>query len=114
MAIAHECKCVRCGHEWISVLKNKPRACASCKCINWDVFARECGEQYIIDANAQIGGTLIFLPWPVEIKDLLEYQETIKRRNRSVSQKLRRMGIKYNSESISRQGYGGIRFWRVA
>ena len=31
-----ECKCERCGHEWISRIKN-PKLCPKCKSAYWDV-----------------------------------------------------------------------------
>lgn len=29
------CRC-RCGHEWISQEKDRPRVCPKCKSANWD------------------------------------------------------------------------------
>lgn len=30
------CKCLRCGHEWVSRKAKIPRACAKCKRISWN------------------------------------------------------------------------------
>lgn len=30
-----ECKCKKCGHEWIARTKN-PKACPACKRYDWD------------------------------------------------------------------------------
>jgi hypothetical protein len=33
--------CTRCGHEWDSFRKGKPRCCAQCKSSYWDVKPKE-------------------------------------------------------------------------
>lgn len=37
VVMAMECKCVRCGHAWVSRTAAKPKCCPNCKSYVWYV-----------------------------------------------------------------------------
>ena len=49
----YECKCERCGHEWVSMRKEPVKVCPSPKCHNawWNMPRKEKGEKVNADTN---------------------------------------------------------------